>query len=86
MECMYKAHHKSSRFGKDIHFIAFDYHTYISRGKPENVKILKGQLVKYIRDYDFFSTLILESSTTAKLEHFELIVLTVLIGRIEYKR
>lgn len=53
---MYKAHHKTSRFAKDIPFIAFDYHRYVTRGRPENVKILKDQIIKYLFDMDFFSS------------------------------
>jgi phosphatidylinositol-bisphosphatase len=51
---MYKAHHKSSRFAKDIPYIAFDYHSYCPRGKEDNLKILKEQINKFLKDFRYF--------------------------------
>ncbi|XP_054161531.1 synaptojanin-1-like [Oppia nitens] len=51
---MFKAHHKSSRFSKDVPYIAFDYHHYCSHGKTDNIKILRDQIIKYLKDFSFF--------------------------------
>ena len=50
---MYKAHHKSSPFHKDFPYIAFDYHHYC-RGREDNLKILKDQIHKHLKDLRFF--------------------------------
>ena len=51
---MYKAHHKISRFGSDVPYVAFDYHSYCPRGREENLKILKDQIIKNLKDFGFF--------------------------------
>ena len=50
---MYKAHHKSSKFGKDIPYVAFDYHHYC-RGREDNLKILKEHINKHLKDFRYF--------------------------------
>ncbi|CAG2108102.1 unnamed protein product, partial [Medioppia subpectinata] len=51
---MFKAHHKSSRFGKEIPYVAFDYHHYCKGGKEENIKILRDHIHKNLNDFGFF--------------------------------
>ena len=51
---MFKAHHKSSPFGKDVPYVKFDYHHYCQRGREDNLKILKDQIIKYLKDFKYF--------------------------------
>ena len=63
----FQNHHKASVFALDIPLIHFDYHSECRGGNYKNLEKLKGSLMKYLNNFEFFNS---EGEETKKWVYF----------------